>query len=268
MLRRTGSVLLLITAVSSVAQGASSTTKSSTSTFLLPSIATSASEHIYATLIKEDDATTLWALGCQPDVGTASPTCTGAFRPRRTLTSGPSTMHLELGGGGSIYDCTRALAGGSSSIGSLTCLINNGAAAGAAVTTTTTTLTAAGAWMTPVTVIGDAGTRKKKTTTTTSASSQTPTTATTSTASGDSNEACKRDVALEKRKSGVGSGTGGSGGGDGTTGNGAEGGSAGTPGATKGNNNGRCSAGSRFEGGLQFISGMAGFCLMAFLVAI
>ncbi|KAK7959646.1 uncharacterized protein PG986_004500 [Apiospora aurea] len=105
MLQRTGYVLLLLAAVSSVAQAASSTTKSSTSTFLLPSIATSASEHIYATLIKEDGATSLWALGCQPDVAAASPTCTGAFRPRRTLTSGPSTMHLELGGGGSRRCC-------------------------------------------------------------------------------------------------------------------------------------------------------------------
>ncbi|KAK8029867.1 hypothetical protein PG993_011158 [Apiospora rasikravindrae] len=295
MLHRTGCVLLLLAALSSVAQAAFSTTKSSTSTFLLPSISTSASEHIYATLITADDATTLWALGCQPDVSAATPTCTGAFRPRRTLTSGPSTMHLELGdrgGGSSDYDCTRALADSGGSSSPFTCRINSGPAAqiGAAATATTTTLTAAGAWMTPVTVIGDAARRRKKTThvrtttivnagnaatstltetvddatATTAASSQKPTTT-----SGGNGEACKRDVVLEKRKSGTGAGTGGSTAGDGTTGDGAEGGSAGTPGATKGNKNGHgCSAASRVEGGWQFISGMAGVCLLVLVGAI
>ncbi|KAK7964096.1 hypothetical protein PG988_011070 [Apiospora saccharicola] len=149
---------LLLGASPFVAQAASSTTKTTTSTFLLPSIPTSVSEHIYATLLTADDTTTLWALGCQPDVsGAATPTCTGAFRPRPTLTSGPSTLHLVIGGGGgdSVYDCTQNAPVSENSVenGGLTCQIKTGAATN---TFSTTTLVAASAWMTPVTVVGDA----------------------------------------------------------------------------------------------------------------
>ncbi|KAK8000894.1 hypothetical protein PG991_013116 [Apiospora marii] len=155
-------LVFLLGILSYVAQAATSTTKTTTSTFLLPSIPTSASEHVYATLLTADAATTLWALGCQPDVrgAAATPTCTGAFRPRPTLTSGPSTLHLVVGGGGgdSIYDCTRSASAPVSDDsvdggGGLTCRIKTGTATN---TFSTTTLAAAGAWMTPVTVIGDA----------------------------------------------------------------------------------------------------------------
>ncbi|KAK8063562.1 hypothetical protein PG996_008214 [Apiospora saccharicola] len=280
---------LLLGASPFVAEAASSTTKTTTSTFLLPSIPTSASEQIYATLLTAGEATTLWALGCQPDVGAATPTCTGAFRPRPTLTSGPSTLHLVVGGGGgggdSVYDCTRnAPASDNSADGSgLTCQIKTGAATN---TFSTTTLTDASAWMTNVTVIGDAkvkttskrSTTRIRTTTITragglvtsvmtemvedAATSATKPSAATTTPGGAGGNVCKRKV-----------GAGGSGAGDASAGNGADGGDAagvnGGTTSTKGNNDGGgCSAGSRLEGGLLFVSGLAGICLMVLIVAI
>lgn len=287
-------LLLLLGTLSSAAQAATSTTKTSTSTFLLPSIPTSASEHIYATLLTAGDTTTLWALGCQPDVrGAATPTCTGAFRPRPTLTSGPSTLHLAVGGGGgdSIYDCTRsAPVSDNGADGGLTCRIKTGAATN---TFSTTTLTAVDAWMTPVTVVGDAAaakttskrrtTRARTTTVTladggrvTSVMAETvgdaTTTATTTApeamstaAGGDGGRVCKRDAALEERKVG-----GSSGAGDASTGSGGDGGSAGGVNPSKGSNHGGsgCSAGSRVECGFLFVSGMAGIRLTMLIVAI
>ncbi|KAK7911913.1 hypothetical protein PG985_014394 [Apiospora marii] len=297
-------LVFLLGALSSIAHAATSTTKTTTSTFLLPSIPTSASEHIYAMLLTASDTTTLWALGCQPDLrGAAAPTCTGAFRPRPTLTSGPSTLHLVVGGGGSggesIYDCTRGadapvvLDNSVNGGGELTCRIKTGTATN---TFSTTTLAAAGAWMTPVTVIGDTaakttskgGTARVRTTTVSvtladgdrvtsvmtetvgdATSTTTAPAATTTTGGGDGGKVCRRDVALEERKV-VG---GGSGAGDATTGggNGAEGGNGGGVNPSKGNNNGGgggCSAGSRIERGFLFVSGMAGICLMMLIVAI
>lgn len=271
----TTSALAVLALAATTARAAASKTATTTTSLVLPSIATSADERIYATLLAGGADQDVYSLNCQSDFS-ASRTCAGAFAGR-TLTYGPATVRVDLGGPLGVHDCARG-GPGDGDAWPLTCRVSAGTA-GTFTAAAATTLDDEARRATPVTVLGPTGKAKSKarpqtrtittdgrTITTTVAAATSDGGSSAATATPATGGACKRD--LHPRKAG-----GHSGGSDADTGTAGGGGDEADDGTTaaaaspRRKGGGGCSAGSRVEG-VEWLGGLVGWGLLVLAFAI